>query len=146
MNYFHKYSPVIPEICKAIWRLTSVKSEWTWYKSCKELYDKPKALIKKDTCMKFCNNKTVYLKMDTLGVDFMESKSLFRAKTHYSNIEWETLGIQHGLQKFHQYGFTRGTQDHRLQKNGINIQERCSHNILRGCNAFCSEAINTKYT
>ena len=33
------------------------------------------------------------------------SKSLTGAEQWYSNIEWEALGILHGLEKFHQYCF-----------------------------------------
>ena len=33
------------------------------------------------------------------------SKSLTGAEQRYSNIEWEALGILHGLEKFHHYCF-----------------------------------------
>ena len=35
------------------------------------------------------------------------SKCLTGAEWRYSNIEWETLGILHGLEKFHYYCFGR---------------------------------------
>ena len=35
------------------------------------------------------------------------SKSLSNTKQWYSNIEWEALGIPHGLEKFHHYCFTK---------------------------------------
>ena len=35
------------------------------------------------------------------------SKSLTGAEQRYSNIEWEALGILHGLEKFHHYCFGR---------------------------------------
>ena len=35
------------------------------------------------------------------------SKSLTGVEQRYSNIEWEVLGILHGLEKFHHYCFGR---------------------------------------
>ena len=55
------------------------------------------------TCMKWCElhdrwntgwcNPVFYI---------ISSKSLSSAEIQYNNIEWETLGILHGLEKFNQ--------------------------------------------
>ena len=45
------------------------------------------------------------------------SKSLTGTEYRYSNIEWEALGIFHGLKKFHHYCFAREVHvitDHKL--------------------------------
>ena len=72
--------------------------------------------------MKFYNDKEpIYLEIDLLEVGLggglllwpiaFATKSLFSAKTHYSNIEREALGIVHGLQKFQHYHFAREVND-----------------------------------
>ena len=70
MNYLNKYSPTTVEICELLRRLTSVKALWTWNNMYQELYDKAKAIIKKDTCLKFYNEmEPVYLETGASDID-----------------------------------------------------------------------------
>ena len=70
MNYLSKYSLTTFKNCEFLRRLISVKSKWTLNKTYKELYDRTKTLIKKDACMKLCDEKEqLYLETDTSGVD-----------------------------------------------------------------------------
>ena len=92
-------------------------------------YDKPK-IIKQDASRKFYDvSRPLYLETDVSGVSFVAEllqvrkgmncehdkvpdnvtlysiifaiKRLVSAEWHYSNIEWETLTILHGVKKFH---------------------------------------------
>ena len=47
----------------------SVKTEWTWNATYQMLFDKAKAIIKQDVCMKFYEEtKPLYIEMDASGV------------------------------------------------------------------------------
>ena len=110
-----------------------MKSEWTWNKLYKELYEKAKALIKTDVCMKFYHKTEhpILKEMDALRVGLwgrilhvgeewnclrdtaahyilrpiaFVSKSLLSTEIWYSNLE---RGILQSLQKFHHYSFAR---------------------------------------
>ena len=88
-----------------------------------DLYDKANKIIAKDTCMKFYDVlKSLYLKMDRVGLlqvrggmncghdevpdnailllTVLANKGLSSVEWWYSNIEWEALGILHGLKSF----------------------------------------------
>ena len=109
---------------------------WVWKASYQQLFDKAKSLIKVEVCMQFYDDtKLLYLETDASGVGLgtallqlcndtacqrdvapdntslrpfaFASKSLTGAKWRYSNIEWEALGIPHGLEKFHHHCFGR---------------------------------------
>ena len=107
---------------------------WMWKASYQQLFANAKSIIKADMCMKFYDNsKLLYLETDASGVGLgaallqlhdntvcqkgvahqnialrpiaFASKSLTGVEWRYSNIEWEALGILHGLEKFHHYCF-----------------------------------------
>ena len=100
------------------------------------MFDKPKAIIKEDVCMKFYDEtKPLYTETDAsrvglgaallqtrshtschrnkalnnsiLGLFAFSNKSFTEAEKTYSNIEKETLGILYGPGKFHHYCFVR---------------------------------------
>ena len=146
INYLGKFSPGMAEVCEPLRKLTSSKTTWTWNASYQQLFAKAKSLIKADVCMKFYNDtKLLYLETDVSGVGLeaallqlhdnttcqkgkvpdntiphpiaFASKSLTGAEQRYSNIQWEALGILHGLEKFHNYCFGREIliiTDHKL--------------------------------
>ena len=69
MSYCNKDSPVTAEICGLLRRLISVKEVWTWNKANDELYNKAKALIRKDAWMTFYNKREpLYLEIDASSV------------------------------------------------------------------------------
>ena len=45
--YLGKFSPMTTEVCKPLWRLTSVKTDWTWNRMYQYAYDKAKKKVKK---------------------------------------------------------------------------------------------------
>ena len=112
--------------------LTSSRVAWTWTESYKSLFVKAKLLIKADMSMKFYDDsKSLYLETDASSVGHgaallqtqegttcqkdmvpdntilhpiaFASKSLTGTEYRYNNIDWEPLGILHGLDKFHHY-------------------------------------------
>ena len=118
------------EVCKLVWRMTSVEAEWTLNRTPEELHERAKSLVEEDTCMKYYNvRKPQYLETDTSGkgldVTLLQvwdtlncgyvkiphnamlwpiafaSKSLSFAEWQYSNIEREALRILHEFEKFH---------------------------------------------
>ena len=136
INYLGKFSPDMAGVWKPLRKLISCKSYWTWNESYQQIYNKAKSIIKKDMCMKFCNEKKeLFLETDALGVGLgaallqlrdnttwqqgttpdntilwpivFTSKSFTGAESRYSNIEHKALGILHGLEKFHHYCFSR---------------------------------------
>ena len=107
-----------------------------WNASYQQLFNRAKSLIKVEICMKFYDDtKLLYLETDASGVglgavplqlcnktacqrDMVPDNAILRpvafasqsftgAEWRYSNIEWEVLGILHGLEKFHHYCFGR---------------------------------------
>ena len=99
-------------------------------------FEKVKLLIKAEMYMKFYDDtKLLYLETDASGIGLraallqlrdsmacqkgtapdntilrpiaFASKSFMGAKQRYSNIQCETLGILHSLEKFHHYCFGR---------------------------------------
>ena len=46
INYLSYCSPAPVEVYEPLWRLTSVKADWTWNKSYQNLFNKAKTLIK----------------------------------------------------------------------------------------------------
>ena len=136
LNYLSKFSPMTAEVCEPLQKLTTMKAEWSLYKMIQDLYNKTKKIIQKDACIKFYNaSRLLYLEPDASGVDLragilqvrggmncgcdkvlynvalhstaFASKNLLGTEWHYKNIEWETLGILHGLEKFHHYFFAQ---------------------------------------
>ena len=66
-DYLSKYSTVTAEICKSLKRLHYWKQILNMI--CNILYNKAKALIRKDTCMKFYNERELlYVETDASGV------------------------------------------------------------------------------
>ena len=51
-NYLDKFSPSTTDTCKPLGKPTSIKTEWTW-KVTYQMFNKGKAVIKEDACMKF---------------------------------------------------------------------------------------------
>ena len=101
-----------------------------------DAYAISKKIIKKDSCTKFYDaSRLLHLETDTAGVSIgagllqvregmncghdklpdnatfhliaFTSKSIFSVVQHYSNTEQESLGILHGLEKFHHYSFVK---------------------------------------
>ena len=139
-----------------------------WHASDQQLCDKAKSLIKVEVCMKFYDDtKPLYLETDASGVGLgaallqlcddtacqrdmapdntslrptaFASKSLTGAKWRYSNIEWEALGILHGLEKFHHYCFSREVliiMDHKplvamFKKDVAMLSQHIQHLLLK---------------
>ena len=48
VNYMSKLSPMTAEVCKPLWRLTSVKTEWMWHKIYQDICERAKLLAKED--------------------------------------------------------------------------------------------------
>ena len=62
MSYSSKYFPVTAEICELLIRIILAKVDWILNKTYDELSNKGKALIRKDTCMKYYNeSEPLYL-------------------------------------------------------------------------------------
>ena len=122
INYVGKFFPSIRDVFESLRKLTSAKTEWTWNATYQNMFDKAKAIIKEDACMKFHDEtKLLYIETDASGVGLgaalvqtrsntscprdevldisilrpiaFSSKSLTRAEKRYSNIEREALGI-----------------------------------------------------
>ena len=82
-NHVRQYEvsgQVLTNDCRSM--QTSAKTDWTWNSMYQELYEKQKAIIKDDVCMKFYNEKELpYLETDALGValgqDFHKGDSLW---------------------------------------------------------------------
>ena len=69
LNYLSKFSPITTAVCKPLWKLTSVKVEWSWSKMYQDQYDKNKKIIRQDTCMTFYDMpRALYLETDASGV------------------------------------------------------------------------------
>ena len=125
-NYLAKFSPSMAEVCQSLTKLMSAKTEWTWNATYQKMFDKAKAIIKEDACMKFYDEtKAQYIETDASGVGLgaallqtrsnanchrdealdnsilgptaFSSKSLTEAEKRYSNTEREALGILCGL-------------------------------------------------
>ena len=136
INYLGKCSPGAADVCDPLCKLTSSKVIWTWNASYQALFNKAKLLIISDICMKFYDDtKPLYVETDASRVGLgaaplqthevrtcqkdtvpdnnvlcsiaFASKILTGTEYRYSNIERETLGILHGLEKFHHYCFAR---------------------------------------
>ena len=57
------------KVYEPLWRLTSVKAEWTWNRIYQEIYERATLLVKEDMCMKYYNvRKPLYLETDASGV------------------------------------------------------------------------------
>ena len=124
------------EVYESLWKLISVKTEWSWNGMYQGLYDKGTHIIRLDACMEYYGvSNSLFLETDasggSLGASMLQirdgmncrwdeisdnkaffpiafsSKSLSSTEWWYSNVEWEALGILHGLQKFHHYCFTK---------------------------------------
>ena len=107
-----------------------MKTEWIKYSSYQKSFNNVKAMIKEDTGMNFYNEfRPLYLETDAsridLGAELLQtrdgtncsqdktpdnsllrpvtftSKSLSSTERRYRNIERESLGILHRLEKFH---------------------------------------------
>ena len=122
INYLGKFSPSTAEVCESLRKLMSAKTEWTWNATYQKIFDKAKANIKEDVCMKFYDaTKQLYIETDASGVRLgafllqtrsstschrdkalgnsilrptaLDSKTFTKAEKRYSNIEREALGI-----------------------------------------------------
>ena len=130
INYLGKFFPSTTDTYEPLRKLMSIKTKWIWNATYQKMFNKAKAIIKEDVCMKFYNEtKPLYIETDASGVGLgatllqtrsntscpkdeapdnsilrlieFPSKSLTRAKKkRYSNIEREALGILYGLEKF----------------------------------------------
>ena len=151
INYLGKFSPSTAEICKPLWKLMSVKTEWTLNAMYQKMFNKAKAIIKGDTCMKFYDDtKPLYIEPDASQVGqgaallqtgnnttcpkneapdnsiprhiAFTSQSLTRASKRYSNIEGEALAILYGLDKIPPLLFhERGKYNNRSQTTSHSI-------------------------
>ena len=166
-NCLGKFSPGTAEVCEPLQKLTSSKMTWTTNTSYQQLFAKVKSFIKADMCMKFYDTKLLYLETDASGVGLgaallqlhdnttwqkgmvpdniilcpitFASESLTGAEWRYTNIEWEALGILHGLDKFHHYCFGREVfiiTNHKLlvsmfKKDRATLSQHIQHIILK---------------
>ena len=63
----------ILRMCEPLRRLTSVKTKYTLNKTYQELYNKAEALIRRDACMEFSNEKyPLNLETDTLVAGLLQ--------------------------------------------------------------------------
>ena len=114
----------------------SPKTEWTWNEIYQEMFDKAKAIVKEDTCMKFYDEtKPLCIETDESGIGIgasllqtrshtschgdevpdssilrpiaFTSKNLTGAEKKYSNIDRKALGKLYCLEKLHHYCFVR---------------------------------------
>ena len=136
IKHLNTFSLGTSEAWEPLMKLTSSKATWMWNASYQQLFNKAKSLLKVEMCMKFYDDtKPLYLKTDASGISLgaallqlrdntncpkdtapdntilypiaFASKILTGAEQRYSSIEHETLGILHGLAKFHHYCFGR---------------------------------------
>ena len=57
------------EVCESLRKPMSAKSEWTWNVTYQKIFNKAKALIREDVCMKFYDEtKPLYIETDASGV------------------------------------------------------------------------------
>ena len=69
INYLGKFSPSKTDTCESLRTLTSAKTEWTWNAAYQKMFNKAKAIITEDACMKFYDEtKPLYIEMDASGV------------------------------------------------------------------------------
>ena len=68
------------------------------------------------------------------------SKSLSATEERYSNIEWEALGILHGLDKFHHYYFSREVNKIINYKPLIAMFKKMQTHCQRTYNAYYSNS------
>ena len=74
MNYLAKFSPVTVEICEAFRRLTSLRSERMWNSTYQHLYERVKAITKKDAAVAFYDGKEqLHLETDVSDVGLRAS-------------------------------------------------------------------------
>ena len=68
MNYLSNFSPTMTEVCKPLYRLTFMNTEWTLNRTFLGLFNKVKTLIIEYACIKFYDElQTLYLETDTYG-------------------------------------------------------------------------------
>ena len=135
INYLSKFSTSVG-VCKPLQKLTSGKADWTWRRLYPDLYNRTKKIVKKDACMKFYDvARFLYLETNASSIDLgarilevrdsinsehekvsentilhpmtFSSSGLSSSEWCYSNIECETLGVLHGLGKFHHHCFAK---------------------------------------
>ena len=69
VNFLGKLSPSTASVLEPLRKLTSSKTLLTWNALYHTLYEKAKALIKDDVCMKFYDEtKPLYLETDASGI------------------------------------------------------------------------------
>ena len=70
VNYMSSILPMTAEVCEPLWKLTSVKTKWSWNGMFQDLYEKAKNIIKQNTCMKFFDaSKPLYLEAESSGIN-----------------------------------------------------------------------------
>ena len=52
LNYLIKFTPVTAEVCKPLYKLTSIKTDWTLNRMYQDLYEKAKIIVK-NACIMF---------------------------------------------------------------------------------------------
>ena len=56
-------------VCESLRKMTSAKAEWMWNTTYQNIFDKAKAIIKEDACMRFYDKtKPLYIETDASGV------------------------------------------------------------------------------
>ena len=69
LSYLFEFSPATAGVCEPLWKLTSVKADWTLNIMYQDLYDREKKIVKKDAWMKFYNaSRPLYIEIDASGV------------------------------------------------------------------------------
>ena len=164
MNYLEKF-------ISATWKTSIIKNKWIWNIS--NLYDRAKAIIKKDATVEFYNEKEqMYLEIDGssvgLGANLVQvrdgmwfpkneapniaalwpiafvSKSLTSAKTQYSNLKRSPRHTAWPVEIPSLLFWPWRQHDNRPQAAGGNFQKRCSKLICRGCKEYYNESISTE--
>ena len=83
INYLGKFSPSTADVCESLRKLMSAKTEWTWNAIYQNMFDKAKAIINEDACMKFYDEtKLLYIETDASGVGL--GAALLQARSNTS--------------------------------------------------------------
>ena len=69
INYLGKICHSTVDTSEPLRKLTSFKTKWTWNATYQKIFNKTKAIIKEDACMKFHDKtKSLYIEMDASRV------------------------------------------------------------------------------
>ena len=120
VNYLSKFLPRLSEVCQPLRRLTMKDVEWHWTHDQDEAFNRLKQLVTEAPVLKYFEPaKELILQSDASDTELgailtqngqpiaFASRALSDAETRYAQIERELLAVVFGLEKFHQYTYTR---------------------------------------